>query len=130
MKLVIDRKIWLRGEGCEFSMLKRRSDGKFCCIGLYLKECGIDDSYLEGVPDASKLKQCFPRLIPEQAMWLTKVSGVPASAGVFYEANDYEIPQDLSSLEEIEIRFKSEADREAMIKELFLKYDVEVEFIN
>lgn len=44
--LVIDRRIWLRGEA-ESCLLRR--DGKMCCIGIYLKACGIPDTSLVGL---------------------------------------------------------------------------------
>lgn len=39
MKLVIDRKKWLRGEGRD-SYLLRPSDGKQCCLGFLGLACG------------------------------------------------------------------------------------------
>jgi hypothetical protein len=132
MKLVIDRNVWLRGEGSDASRLKRGSDGKFCCIGLYLKECGVDDFYLEGIPDAPKLVSIHSsNVLPVQAGWLVRLPSAfdAPSGGAFYEANDYEIPkEDLSELEEV--IFKNEAEREKKIKEMFLVHGVEVEFIN
>jgi len=37
----IKRSVWLRGERAQPSFLLRESDGKQCCIGIYLEACGI-----------------------------------------------------------------------------------------
>lgn len=36
--MIIDRSIWLRGEGSYVSFLLRRSDNKMCCVGIHLHE--------------------------------------------------------------------------------------------
>ena len=54
-ELVIDRKVWLRGEGGEKSLLLRPEDGKMCCLGIYLKQCGMPDSLLRGRANPTQL---------------------------------------------------------------------------
>lgn len=66
-QLVIDRSIWLHGEGVEDSMLLRPSDGKMCCIGIYLHTvCGVPKEELREVrmPGAA---------VPVEAQWLHNV---------------------------------------------------------
>lgn len=48
MDFVIDRKIWLRGEGSERSALLRAEDGKMCCLGIFLDKCGVPRGRLKG----------------------------------------------------------------------------------
>ena len=64
MELIIDREIWLRGE--TDSYLMRESDGKKCCLGIYLESCGVDSNSLKQITDAPAL----PVELPEQAGWL------------------------------------------------------------
>ncbi len=45
MKLVIDRKKWLRGDGRD-SYLIRPSDGKQCCLGFLGLACGYEPADL------------------------------------------------------------------------------------
>lgn len=48
MKLIIDRKLWLRNEPDE-SYLRRARDGKMCCLGFLAKACGYTDEQITGV---------------------------------------------------------------------------------
>ncbi len=50
-RLTIDRSIWLRGADADDgrnSFLLRPSDGKRCCVGIYLSALGIPDELLSG----------------------------------------------------------------------------------
>lgn len=47
MKVVVDRKTWLRGEGGENSYLKR-DDGKMCCLGFACVQAGLDKDDIAG----------------------------------------------------------------------------------
>jgi hypothetical protein len=114
-KLTIDRRTWLRGEGKETSYLLRRADQKQCCVGFYLEACGVPRDILVGNEAAHSPE--VGEILPEEAKWLnTKYIYSTPDARCLYGAND---SRDLS-----------EEDREAIIKEIFLKHDVEVEFIN
>ena len=42
-KFIIDRKTWLRGEEGYNSALKRKYDGKECCLGQIAKQCEFDE---------------------------------------------------------------------------------------
>lgn len=112
-KLVIDRKIWLRGEGKAPSRLVRQSDGKQCCLGIYLLACGM--------PHASLLNAAVPidvtREIPEEAHWLFSDD---ASSLMIY--NDALIREG----EEVAV---VEAIREKHITELFAKHRIDVTFV-
>lgn len=50
-QLTIDRAVWLRGADAEDgrnSFLLRPSDGKRCCVGIYLSALGVPDELLSG----------------------------------------------------------------------------------
>jgi hypothetical protein len=126
MKLTIPRSIWLRGEGDEVSRLLRPEDDKMCCIGIYLKELGVEEEYLLNVSDANHIN--FNHRLPEEAKWLRDPCAVPSS-GSFYTTNDYEL---LNIDEDSESRgfVRSEEEREAKIREMFLAHGVEVTFVD
>lgn len=63
-RLVIDRSIWLRGEGGNNSYLLREEDGKKCCLGIYLGACGTPDELLSGHVGTGQI------VLPEEAKWL------------------------------------------------------------
>jgi hypothetical protein len=111
MKLVIDRKTWLRGEGALASFLVRASDNKRCCVGFYAKALGIEDKDLTGL---KTLKTYFD-MINE---WNTPTPSWYGSQDMsdLYTAND---------CEEL-----SEKQKENKIISIFAIHGVEVEFIN
>jgi hypothetical protein len=57
MNLVIDRKKWYRGLMPSRSELLRKEDGKMCCLGFMMKECGLQDHEIQGV--AYPLQLCL-----------------------------------------------------------------------
>lgn len=65
MKVVVNRKTWLRGEGEDNSGLYRSSDGKMCCLGFAGIVCGYNIDELDdnktpiGVNDISKWPDNF-----------------------------------------------------------------------
>lgn len=46
--LRINRKRWWRGQGSDDSRLRKRKDGKQCCIGFYARACGLKITDIEG----------------------------------------------------------------------------------
>lgn len=108
MKFTIDRQKWLRGEGGMYSYLLRPSDGKQCCVGMYLEHCGVTTSELKGKAVISEL--CAT--ITPSAGWLMNQS----PRNELYSTNDD--------------RELSDAERERDIAKYFATVGVEVEFIN
>ena len=106
MKLIIDRKEWLRGEGGENSYLLRHSDHKRCCIGILGKACGIEDHIMlvettaDSTPDAAW---------PE---WCLKSADIAEA----YRVNDNPTIGDIK--------------REHELTKIFARHDIEVEFID
>ncbi len=120
-KFVINRKIWLRGEGSAKSSLFRDTDGKQCCLGIYLNACGVPKNILEGcstVKDFLNQTGKNITLTADQVQWMISDSSSKSSNDVvkLYSENDYSIDN-------------SEENREKTIKELFAKNNIDVEFI-
>lgn len=107
-KLVIDRNVWLRGEGSDRSKLARGADGKRCCVGIYLLSCGVGLTELldRGEPRYS--------VLPKEADWLGKSRY--ESTQKLYDAND---DQTITA-----------EHREQRIAQVFQTQGVKVEFIN
>jgi hypothetical protein len=114
MKLVIDRRIWLRGEGPAVSYLLRGSDKKQCCVGILCEALGVSKENLQGIK-GSQILVGFN--LPE---WLTQ-EGVDLFE--VYKINDTWVPAN------VEVA-AFEASREAKITELFAKHDIQVEFVD
>ncbi len=125
-KITIDRKIWLRGkkmidqtgDSLELaSMLNRPFDGRMCCIGIYLNQCGIAKKDLLDKADPAMLTDSGD--LPKQAEWLIERDGEHITS---YIDNS-----------EVAGKLMTENDgaaREERIAALFAKHDVEIEFIN
>lgn len=116
-KLVIDREIWLRGDD-ESSMLFNSSDGRSCCVGIYLEDCGVPDDVMDGIPDVAQLvAHVGDEILPKRAAWLLDEEGKDVAAKIdLYLHNDSD-----------EI---GEGEREEMVAERFAEYGVDVSFIN
>lgn len=113
MKLIIDRKKWLRGEGSITSRLLRSSDEKQCCVGMYLGQLGVSRELLR-----DRSTPCdglgAPIPLPVDAEWLVDGKDNSPAASMLYCIND---PPDIL-----------EADRELDITAEFAKRGVEVKF--
>lgn len=125
-KLQIPRDIWLRGEGTDESYLLRTSDRKMCCVGIYLKECGVSEEKMCDVKDANNFE--VSKRLPEEAYWLVTIYPEGPTAGLLYETNDYRFVEH-EDIPDEEVLVRSEEEREEKVKAIFLAYDVEVEFI-
>ena len=114
MKLVIDRKVWLRGEGDAVSRLLRPEDQKMCCVGIYGKALGLPDKVLEDVTTATGWggTTVWPDWVLEECHTLGKTTDIAE----VYVTND-------------EMDF-NDRERETRLTLLFAKHGVEVEFIN
>lgn len=51
----IQRSKWLRGEGNTKSSLLRTEDGKQCCLGQVMSQCGVPDNELREVGEPSDI---------------------------------------------------------------------------
>ena len=117
MKLIIDRQMWLRGEGATVSRLLRSSDGKMCCLGQLGIACGIPSEMIKNraVPSDVPLHvNAFPRFLISDPEYQPDASNeclalMKINDGVYYY---------------------SEAEREHALTMEFAKHDIQVEFIN
>lgn len=133
---IIDRTNWLRGEGSKASRLLRPTDEKMCCVGIYLKACGVprdqllDTAAVESrrlvsgglsLDSVSDTKLAIP-ILPEGASWLRDdfkhCSGPTPAASALYSMNDYQASD------------MPERYREEGIRNLFAKQGVEVTFVD
>ena len=108
---VIDRRVWLRGEGPEVSVLLRRRDSKRCCLGIYLQHLGFADFEMEGVCEPCEVVSARP--MPH---WLeSAVKGSPAQRLI--DVND-------------DYGDEANAQREPEITRIFAEQGVSVTFEN
>lgn len=109
-ELVIDRKVWLRGEGTGKSKLLRVDDGKRCCVGIYLATLGAGDGDLRECALASEVR------LPEKAGWLVNANGNDTQAAhALYRANDLDMPPG--------------QNREQAVAALFAEHGIAVKFV-
>lgn len=107
-KFVISRKVWLRGEGPRKSRLLRTSDGKMCCLGIYMKACGVEDSELV---DRQNLHQID--LYQSKDLLELRRSIDFGESGIYFTNDDKDI---------------SEEEREGSLKQAFKLFDIKVSF--
>lgn len=121
MKLTIDRKVWLRGEGDADdpnfdTRLLRASDGKRCCVGIYLSALGVSDEALRDEREACNLGM---KQVPKAARWLVRDGDGctdNSQAGMdLYDINDSKEHRG--------------AIRERKVAKAFAVHGVEVEFV-
>lgn len=113
MKLVIDRKRWLRGEGENASFLLR-DDGKMCCLGFFACAIGVPQEQLLGAIEPGQLPECpWPE-------WLLRTDGATrrhtSTAAILAETND-STACDANA-------------REERIASIFASHGVEVTFVD
>ena len=124
MKLVIDRKTWIRGDRECHSYLLRPSDKHRCCLGFLAKECGIPDHATMGKSSFGAMNFCrqdYAKLLPD---FLLDIRGNNTPmAHKLMQAQD-------ANIEDTLLSFHSEAERENWLKAEFAIHGIEVEFIN
>jgi hypothetical protein len=122
MKLIIDRKTWLRGEGNEKSALLRECDGKMCCLGVFALAIGLSAERISNVES--------PEMVPvagaESVASLWKKFN-PVSGFIFNGGEASVVCRDLMCTNDDQSMY--DVDREEKIAKLFAKGGVEVEFI-
>ena len=110
---VIDRAIWGRGRGDGKGVLLGDDDCR-CCVGIYLKACGVPDDVMKGVDTAYKLK--FN--LPTETAWL-KSDRFNSTVNKLYGVND-----DLLT----DLNIPKETYRESMVQRLFAEENITVTF--
>lgn len=133
-KLVIDRQIWLRGEGEEASFLLRKTDGKMCCLGIYLLQRGVEPEHLMGVATPDDLLDHHIEDHPKFPDWMV-IEGNRNSQLI-----NSPITNRLMSINDATIALERDQDGmpepnpaavdEARLAATFAEVGVEVEFVN
>ena len=122
MKLTIDRERWLRGEGSTNSKLLRLSDGKMCCLGFYCIALGLSQEQIREVNSPIGVAD----KLPTKGIWMV----APASSGEL-SGGVSDVDIGAGNLIEINDSVREMPDkREKLIAEEFVKYGVDVEFVN
>lgn len=114
----IRRKRWLRGEGSRNSFLYRHKDRKMCCLGFYLRSCGLPVKDLTGRKSPFDLPG-----VPDEAKWLNLANLLPDGAKwrkTFNVVNKLMRINDTDDL--------PEKQREKQISKLFREQGVKVVF--
>lgn len=107
-KFVISLKMWHRGRGSTGSALRRLADRKQCCLGFYLRACGLKVKDIEARTMPYRVVA-----LPDEAKWLGQNTNTDA-ANELARIND--------------VRGMSETERKKQIKQEFAKHDVRVTF--
>lgn len=110
-ELIINLKKWYRGKGSDNSRL-RLSDGRQCCLGFYLRACGVRAQNIESHATPGAVSH----QVPDEARWLL--------GNQFKEhSNDCQALMNFNDREDV-----SESVRRQQIVDIFRRHDVVVKF--
>lgn len=125
-EFVIKRSEWMRGpypQGVCASLLYNKDDGppegdhyggKLCCVGIYGRALGIEDTLLRGAAQADDLPSFFPEwLVSEDELGYPEAS---AAARYLYDTNDSKLALPW--------------EREESIRKTFAEHGIEVTFVD
>lgn len=121
-KFTIDRSKWACGDVEEkfntTSMLRDPKSGAMCCLGFYLKSCGVPNKELDSRALPSSLNE---KKLPASTTWLLGPNLEGEREGHNNRQDDFTSPND-----DLEMAQNS---REAKIRALFAEHDIDVEFV-
>jgi hypothetical protein len=138
-ELIIDRAIWARGDvfakeqvaagaPCAGNWLLDVA-GKMCCIGIYLKSCGLPEERLKKVGEpVDVLNQATidgaEVELPKEALWLLETTHGSEDEPSHTNSDTASALMAENDSDEV-----SEEDREKVIASIFAKVDIEVKFV-
>jgi hypothetical protein len=122
MKLVIDRKTWLRGDPASY--LLREQDGKMCCLGFLSLQCGVTKEKMMGLATVAVGADANAEFRQGALASLAQVNKYARDPDAPYKNTD--IADAL--MEANDDTLLSDAQREESLVELFKKIGVDVEF--
>lgn len=122
-KVRINRDRWLRGEGGSMSKLHRPEDGKQCCLGFYLQDCGVSQEEMKNMGSPLSLTIAKEVKMPEEAGWLLETSSMSA-----VELTNS--PTCRRLMDRNDSTLYADYEREEFLIREFKKNGVEVEFYN
>jgi hypothetical protein len=125
MKLVIDRKLWLRGEGSDCSSLLRDKDRKMCCLGFLCLANGLSEQDIIDIQTPGNLSERRREPLPGTLRWLIDENGDSKDCAELMRFNDAKMAWDYHSS-----TVNLEDCREFEIARVFRNHDIEVEFVN
>lgn len=129
-RLIIDRSRWFTGSwygayrsgwswnGTSASSALLRRDGTMCCLGFLARDCGIPETSIRFVPSPKFTDAEYDNRWPQGTFDMVKSTTRKNSQLI---AQMISVNDDVSLLNE---------EREGRLRELFLRLDYEVEFIN
>jgi hypothetical protein len=133
-KLIIDRKVWMRGggEGAGLLLFEGGHERQQCCVGIYLTSLGVGDNLLAEHLEAG---ETIPSSVLADlgAGWLIRDGTIEASQDALslYLANDIKWSGDALRTHFPQAEGEAlESWRERVVAQIFLKHGIEVEFIN
>lgn len=94
MEFTINVENWLRGTGEDMSFLHRSQDGKECCVGQYLRACGMPVEAINNIKAGRQIIVGRNSALPPQARWLVNREGIwhdTEDATELYSCNDDQI---------------------------------------
>ena len=125
-RYTIDRRTWIRGIKSSESLLLRSKDGMQCCLGFICEQMGVKR---EAMLDVSSPHGLFG-IIPTMEFSLATI---PQEMRVLVTVDDVVITNTLLTMKAMQINDSTSMDdseREADLKALFAKHDIELVFIN
>lgn len=131
MKLTIDRSRWCRGD--ENPYLLRESDGRMCCLGFFLRACGLPEDRIKGLAEPQHpFEGGAPSAIPGPATFLVVHEEIEADEGEedesYFDYGPSDVASDLMTLnDDPQV---TEDYRERRIAEVFAKHGHDVVFVD
>jgi hypothetical protein len=119
MEFTVRRSQWFRGNGHEFSRLKRHDGGKMCCLGFYALACGIPEQAITEIAFPSVIEYGWDTDARIRMSWLWEARS--DSTGLEMELTIGQV-NDEESL--------SDKEREADLTKLFAFNDITVTFVD
>lgn len=119
MKLVIDRKRWLRGEGPADSKLLRGKDNEMCCLGFFGCALGATEDELVGVVDPEDVR------LVQWPEWLVENCSDDAGGTLLAHTDEA-----IRLMRINDTKGTPEHEREAAIARIFASHGVEVTFVD
>jgi hypothetical protein len=120
MKLVIERKRWLRG--ADNSALLR-DDGLMCCLGFYGEACGIGS---DDMLDTADPEECGTAVLSMWPAWLLGFKNDSDDPDDGFLRNTGDCGRLIEANDDNRL---TDAVREQRIAAIFAKHGVEVEFV-
>ena len=127
-QLIIDRKKWYRGKGCDESQLYK-SSGKMCCLGFACKQLGgLKTCHINGINTPQAVAD---RLDAKSRAALLDTPLSFLFTPYVHDVVDVVNSNECNNLMNINDNMEClDVDRESLIKKIFKQNHIKVKFIN